>query len=168
MGLQDFIAIDFETANGQRSSVCSVGLVVVERGVLTNELYSLIHPNPNYYTYWCTQVHGLTRADTDDAPYFPEVWQELSRHLPTGLPFVAHNAPFDEGCLRAAFQCYDMAYPTAYRFLCTLSGARRYFGRSLPNHQLHTVSAHCGYDLTQHHHALADARACAHIALALL
>jgi len=27
--MQDFAAIDFETANGQRSSVCSVGVVVV-------------------------------------------------------------------------------------------------------------------------------------------
>ena len=31
--------------------------------------------------------------------------------------------------------------------------------------QLHTVSEHCGYDLKQHHHALADAEACAAIAL---
>lgn len=27
--MYDFAAIDFETANGQRSSVCSVGVVVV-------------------------------------------------------------------------------------------------------------------------------------------
>ena len=33
------------------------------------------------------------------------------------------------------------------------------------NHQLHTVAAACGYDLQNHHHALADAEACAAIAL---
>jgi DNA polymerase-3 subunit epsilon len=38
------------------------------------------------------------------------------------------------------------------------------FGSRLPNHQLHTVAAHCGYDLANHHHALADAEACAWIA----
>ena len=27
--MQDFVAIDFETANWQRSSVCSVGIVIV-------------------------------------------------------------------------------------------------------------------------------------------
>ena len=27
--MQDFVAIDFETANSERSSVCSVGIVVV-------------------------------------------------------------------------------------------------------------------------------------------
>lgn len=30
--MKDFAAIDFETANGQRSSICSVGLVVVRDG----------------------------------------------------------------------------------------------------------------------------------------
>ena len=30
--MTDFAAIDFETANGQRSSVCSVGVVVVRHG----------------------------------------------------------------------------------------------------------------------------------------
>ena len=32
------------------------------------------------------------------------------------------------------------------------------------NHQLHTVSEYCGYHLENHHHALADAEACAWIA----
>lgn len=34
----------------------------------------------------------------------------------------------------------------------------------LENHQLHTVAAACGYNLANHHHALADAEACAWIA----
>jgi DNA polymerase III epsilon subunit-like protein len=36
------------------------------------------------------------------------------------------------------------------------------------NHQLHTIAAACGYDLKNHHHALADAEACAAIALYIL
>ena len=45
---------------------------------------------------------------------------------------------------------------------------RQVFGKELPNHQLHTVAARCGYDLTNHHHALADAEACAQIALLII
>lgn len=30
-GVRDFAAIDFETANGKRTSVCSVGVVIVRR-----------------------------------------------------------------------------------------------------------------------------------------
>ena len=84
-----------------------------------------------------------------------------------GLPLVAHNAPFDEGCLKAVFRVYQMDYPD-YVFLDTLAASRRCFGHRLPNHQLHTVAAACGFELTRHHHALADAEACAHIAIRLL
>ncbi len=35
-------------------------------------------------------------------------------------------------------------------------------------HQLHTVATACGYQLENHHHALADAEACAGIAREIL
>ena len=47
--MKDFAAIDFETANGQRSSICSVGLVVVRDGEITIRHYRLVRPYPNYY-----------------------------------------------------------------------------------------------------------------------
>lgn len=164
--MTDFAAIDFETANRHRASVCSVGVVVVRHGEVTESFYRLIRPRPNFYSRFNTAVHGLTAADTDEAPEFEEVWHEIAPRI-EGLPLVAHNAPFDEGCLRAAFDLYDLPYP-GYLFFCTCRASRRYFGRQLPNHQLHTVAAACGYDLQNHHHALADAEACAHIALKIL
>lgn len=100
--MQDFVAIDFETANGRRSSVCAVGIVVVRGGEIVDKYYSLIKPSPNYYTYWTTQVHGLTREDTDDKPQFPEVWAQIRDRI-SGLPLVAHNRLFDESCLKAVF-----------------------------------------------------------------
>jgi len=36
------------------------------------------------------------------------------------------------------------------------------------DHQLHTISELCGYHLANHHHALADAEACAWIAKEIL
>lgn len=162
--MQDFVAIDFETANGCRSSVCSVGIVVVKNGEIVDKFYSLIKPVPNFYTVWTTNVHGLTRKDTDNSPLFPEVWAQIAPKI-DGLPLVAHNRPFDEGCLKAVFSKYDMDYP-GYQFLCTLAASRRCL--RLPNHQLHTVAAVCGYDLRDHHHALADAEAAAAIALKIL
>ena len=56
----------------------------------------------------------------------------------------------------------DIDYPD-YEFHCTLSTARRRI-KGLPSYQLHTVAAYVGYELEQHHHALADAEACAWIA----
>ena len=151
----DFAAIDFETANNERSSVCSVGVVIVRNGQIVDKIYRLIRPTPNYYSYFNTRV-----------PIFPDVWKEIAP-LIEGLTLVAHNSPFDEGCLKAAYRTYQMDYPD-YSFLCTCRASRRAFKNQLSNHQLHTVAAACRYDLTQHHHALADAEACAQIAINIL
>lgn len=132
--MTDFAAIDFETANEQPSSVCSVGIVVVSGGKVVDSFYSLIHPEPEYYQWFCQRVHGLGPWDTDEAPVFPHVWEKIAPMI-EGLPLAA---------------------------------SRRHFGCGLPNHQLQTVAAACGYDLQRHHHALADAEACAHIALKIL
>lgn len=164
--MRDFAAIDFETANECRTSVCSVGVVVVRDGRIVDRFYSLIRPEPNYYRGGCCRIHGLSDRDTCSAPHFPEVWRQIEP-LIGGLPLVAHNARFDEGCLRATHQAYGMDYPD-YPFYDTLQASRRFFGSRLPNHQLQTAALACGYDLTQHHHALADAEACAMIALKIL
>lgn len=163
--MQDIAAIDFETANNERSSVCSVGVVIVRGGEIVNKFYSLIKPEPEYYNYRCSQVHGLCSEDTDEAPIFPEVWKQIEP-LIEGLPLVAHNKPFDEGCLKAVFRVYQMDYPD-YEFYDTLCVSRRVLP-DLENHQLQTVAAACGYCLKDHHHALADAEACAWIAREIL
>lgn len=162
----NFAAIDFETANECCSSVCSVGVVVVRNGRIEDRFYSLINPEPGYYKWFCSKVHGLTEEDTCNAPVFPDVWKQIAPKI-EGLPLVAHNAGFDERCLKAVFRTYQMDYPD-YTFYDTLTASRAYFGRTLENHQLQTVAAACGYDLTRHHHALADAEACAVIAMKIL
>lgn len=156
--MNTFAAIDFETANNCRTSVCSVGIVIVRNGRVVDRIYRLIRPNPNYYSYWNTRVHGLGHADTYNAPEFPLVWAEIAPQI-AGLTLVAHNSPFDQACLKAVHDLYGMPYP-GYEFQCTLKTSRKLIPR-LPNYQLHTVSAYCGYDLRNHHHALADAEAAA-------
>lgn len=165
--MEDFVAIDFETANKFSSSVCSVGIVIVRGGEIVEKIYELIRPTPNWYFYTNSRIHGLKRADTEDALPFNKVWEKIAPRL-GGLPFVAHNSMFDEGCLKAAFKAYKMRYPSNYRFYCTCKAARAALGDTIENHRLPTVAAYFGYDLTQHHHALADAEACAIIAKNLL
>jgi DNA polymerase-3 subunit epsilon len=163
--MKTFAAIDFETANYLRSSVCSVGIVVVRNGKVAEKFYRLIRPCPNRYS-WFTNIHGLSDADTCNAPDFPAVWAEMAPKI-VGLPLVAHNSPFDESCLRAAHEAYGMPYPD-YVFCCTRLASRRMFGSALPDYHLDTVAAHCGFDLQNHHNALADAEACAAIAVRVL
>ena len=179
--MKDFIAIDFETANECHSSVCSIGMVLVRDGEIINSFYSLIKPEPDYYKWFCQQVHGLGHEDTDDAEVFPYVWKRMQKELlegieilsedtqdnPDAIPLVAHNACFDGRCLKEVFMCYQMDYPE-FVFHDTLAASRKHFGDDLENHQLQTVAAACGYNLVDHHHALADAEACAWIAREIL
>ena len=84
--MRDFVAIDFETANGRRCSVCSVGLIIVRDGEIVDRFYSLIKPTPNYYSYWTTEIHGLTHDDTMSfivhlqPPAAPSTSQAISSH----------------------------------------------------------------------------------------
>ena len=176
--MKDFAAIDFETANCERSSVCSVGVVIYREGEMVDEFYSLIKPEPEYYNYWCSQVHGLTAKDTENAPVFPFVWEKVEALLKQygiegvnsmngerGLPLVAHNKAFDESCLKAVFRVYQMDYPD-YEFYCTCIASRKVWPGG--HHNLDIIAARCGYDLQNHHNALADAEACAAIAREIL
>ena len=112
-----------------------------------------------------TESVKYSHEDTDDAPVFPKVWAQIEP-LIEGLPLVAHNKPFDEGCLKAVFRVYQMDYPD-YEFYDTLCVSRQVLP-DLENHQLQTVAAACGSELEDHHHALADAEACAWIAREIL
>ncbi len=69
--MQDFVAIDFETANGRRSSVCSVGIVIVRGGVIVDRFYSLIQPSPKLLyilDYWGPRTHPSGYWRTTDIP----------------------------------------------------------------------------------------------------
>ena len=171
--MNNFVAIDFETANGKKSSICSVGIVIVKDGEIVDNFYSLVRPTPNYYASFCQEVHGLSYCDTNEEREFPDVWADAQRkiheyfpYIEDGeVPFVAHNKAFDENCLKAVFAAYEIAYPN-YEFECTLLKSRRVWREG--HHNLDIIARYCGYDLTNHHHALADAVACAWIAREIL
>lgn len=160
--MKNFVALDFETANHHRSSVCSVGLVFVESGIVIDKYYELIKPTPNFYSYWNTNVHGLVYDDTVESQRFSELWKDISKRIKK-MPLVAHNSMFDEGCLKAVLSAYDLPIHQN-PFFCTYRKSKSMFP-NLPNHKLNTVAAYLGFELENHHHALADAEACAHIAL---
>lgn len=117
--MKTFVALDFETANQYRTSVCSIGLVFVENGIIVDKYYQLIKPVPNFYSYWNTQVHGLVFNDTEYAKDFSSLWTDISKQIKK-MPLVAHNSMFDEGCLKAVLQAYDLPIHQN-KFLCTYS-----------------------------------------------
>ncbi len=66
--MKNFAAIGCKTANFERTSVSSVGVVVVRDGKKEHLFYFLEHSEPDYYYYVCSRVNDLYREDTEDAP----------------------------------------------------------------------------------------------------
>lgn len=158
----NFIAFDFETANSERSSACSIGLAFVENGKLVGSEHILIKPTPNYYDSFNTALHGIGDRQTRNKKTFKQLWKELKPYF-HNQTIVAHNAAFDCSVLRYALDISKLEYPNSdYHCTWRLSQA----SLDLYGHDLHTVSSHFKIKL-KHHHAESDAKASALIALKL-
>ena len=158
------IGIDFETANSARNSACQVGLVVLEKGRVIDEFVSLIRPPGDFGTIQMS-IHGITPSRVAKAPTLASIWPLVSAFLARGKRIVAHNAAFDRSVLFASLAHHGIAAPPI-DFECTVALARSRLPR-LGDHKLPTVCAALGITFTDHHNALADARAAAKIAWAL-
>ncbi len=158
----NFIAYDFETANHQMHSACSIALVMVKNNEIVGSYYSLIKPETPFHPKNC-EIHGIYPEDIIDAPSFVEVWHEINHYFKENRLIVAHNASFDNRVLAACLEYCGL--PEAHFLsLCTVRTSRKLY-KELPNHKLNTVSNYLGIDLKQHHHALDDSLACANILL---
>jgi len=158
--MEPFVAIDFETANTQRSSACSVGLVRVESGKIVGAEHYLIRPPSRHFRF--TYVHGISWEDVEGAGTFRDVWREV-KHLVKGAKFfVAHSASFDRDVLRTTMEWHDMRV-TALPFACIRQLAANHW--QLRPAKLPDVCKYLDVPLARHHDALEDATAAARIAL---
>ncbi len=161
----NFIAIDFETANFDKNSACSVGLIRYVNGQIVDELYTLIRPPTNYFVPRFIEIHGITPLMTQNEESFEAVWQEklfpflINEPEPDNVsPFVAHNAGFDMSVLKGCLHHFNLGIPKR-KSICTVQVARRVW-RHLPKHSLPFLAEY--FNITyEAHNALADAHTCA-------
>jgi DNA polymerase III subunit epsilon len=158
----NFIAIDFETATGKRSSICEAGICVVKDGQVKETKSWLVRPEDNAYSYWNMRIHGIQPKDTAHAPEFPEVWAEIRQYLDETPVLVAHNAAFDISCIRKSLELYDLEKPDA-DYYCTFNTARRNYDFSC--YTLDYLCNQFGIPLGTHHRAGDDAEMCAKLFL---
>lgn len=160
--INEFVAIDFETANSNRSSACSIGYAVVIDGKITETGQQLIKPDPPYFDQYLSDfIHHITAKDVKNAPEFLGMWQQLKPIL-SGRPWVAHNASFDISVMRHAFDLTGTPYPEA-TYYCTRI-ISKFLWPGLYNYKLTTVADHLGIQF-QHHNAKQDAIACAKVVI---
>ena len=152
-----YVAIDFETANNEQTSACSVGLAKMQDGVVVDSFYSLIQPPSSYFSPMNISIHGIRPQDVQFAPTFEEIWPNMLLFIGDDL-LIAHNAPFDIGILRAMLSYYDLPIPSL-RYTCTVRISRKVWPQ-FPSHKLTDLSRRFGFDY-QAHHALEDAVNCA-------
>jgi DNA polymerase III subunit epsilon len=159
----NFIAIDFETANSNRSSICSLGIAIVEDGQVVESSEILIRPTPDYYDGFNTALHGISDKHTRNKGTFLEQWHQIRGYF-DGMNVVAHNAAFDCSALRAVLDAAVLDYPD-FDYHCTWRLSQKALPH-LPNHKLDQVSRHFDIAL-KHHNAESDALAAARIAVHL-
>lgn len=156
----NYTVFDVETANNQRDSICSIGIIRCENDNVVYEKGILINPEVEF-NFYNTRINGISAQDVIDAPKFPEVWNEIGKYFNETV-LVAHNAKSMDLC--ALYRTLDRyKLPTVSNdYICTLELAKDIFKNDdlINNYGLDILSKMFDVDLNHHHDALDDTRAC--------
>jgi DNA polymerase-3 subunit epsilon len=150
MSKLNFTAVDFETANNSRNSICQIGICQIENGeVICSESF-LVQPPGNDYSHWNVCIHRISPDMTVDKPLFPEIWETIKKFFEHQL-IVAHNADFDLDCLEKTLEFYNIPVPK-FGIECTFKTT----GLNLVD-----LAESLDIQIICHHNALYDSLACA-------
>lgn len=164
MEIFDFIAIDFETANQYRDSVCQLGITTVKNGKIKDVKSWLINPE-TFFDDFNIRIHGITEERVKNEPTFEELWSTIAPYFGNekiANIIFAHNANFDIKALIATLSRYNLPIPSGI-FGCSLAISRRtWLGE--PSYSLSSLCQKLGIRPGEHD-AGEDSRACAEIVL---
>jgi DNA polymerase-3 subunit epsilon len=161
----EFLALDTET-NGLGGDLCElteVGTALVGGGEVHETWESLVRVE-RPLSRGIERFTGITQGMVDGAPPPAEVLPELAAQL-EGRVLVAHNARFDVGVLRQAFERAGLDWPRPPT-LCTVALARR-FAPLVTKRGLASLADSLGIEVGEVHRALPDALTCARVFCAL-
>lgn len=156
---------DIEVLNAEPSSICSIGIVILEDLKVVKEYYSLIRPRDMRHDPYRYKVHQIMPKDLFKQPTFKQVWEEIKSYFEDQI-VVSHDIQTDMACLRAALKRHHIEYP-ALKMSCTNVLSHLL----LPQLNKYSVTDLCDYyqiPIEHAHHALYDAYACQDILKHLL
>lgn len=156
-----FVALDVETANHDRGSICQIGVACVRPNNEIETWVTYVDPQTTRWVF--TNIHGITNAMVAGAPIFEHVLQLLERAL-EGLTVYQHSG-FDRSAIRAACSKFDRSEPN-WDWQNSVTIARRAWPELKGNggHGLASLKTYLGLSF-DHHDAGEDARAAAEIVL---
>jgi len=157
----DFVAIDVETANADRASICQVGIVGFRDGRVVLCWSRYVNPGERFERV-NVGVHGITAETVKQAPTFPELVEEI-RELIEGRVVVSHTS-FDRVALLRATEKHGLP-----EFECRWLDSARVARKAWPRYArsgfgLANVAKDLGIEF-RHHDAAEDARAAGEILL---
>ncbi len=152
-----FIAIDVETANASRASICQIGLVASDGNTELWRWSSIVDPQEGFEAK-NVEIHHIHPRQVVGAPRFPMVLEAIGPSLREQC--LVSWSEFDHDAVAQAAVKYRVPAPDCF-WLDGCAVARQVWP-DLPNHKLLTVAAALGIDF-DHHNALADAWACCRI-----
>lgn len=161
----DFIVIDFETANNNLNSACSIGIVAVKGTEIIHREQHLIHPPTAEFDPINISIHGITYDDVANCEKFPGIWNRISKYFDNSI-VVAHNAQFDMSVLKNCLDTYSIELPN-FIYLDSQTISRFAIDRSCGN-SLRDRADYFNVLIDNHHNALADAIAAAEICICTL
>ena len=157
-----FIAIDVETANADRASICQIGIVHVRDGEIVDHWQTLVNPE-DWFDPWNVSLHGIDEDDVRNSPIMPEIRGELRWRL-RGSVLVSHTS-FDRVAFERAMDRYHLEQ-LQVTWLDSVKIARRAWPERYGKrgYGLKVIAPDLSIPFG-HHDALEDARAAAEIVL---
>lgn len=157
----DFVAIDFETATSEPTSICSMGICTVEDSYIVDVKEILIKPTPYEFCDYNILIHGITPLTVKNEPTFDECFDEIFPYI-NGKTVIAHNASFDIGAMCSCIELFNLKCPS-FKYMCTVQLSQKAYPE-LASHKLNSLCDAFGITFS-HHHANDDAYACACVLL---
>lgn len=156
-----FFALDVETANHDRASICQVGIACVLPDDRIETWVTLVDPGTDHWVF--SGLHGITPGMVVGAPTIGEVLDLLEERL-AGCPVYQHSG-FDRSAIRAACATLDRQEP-GWNWQNSVTVARAAWPELKGNggHGLASLKQHLGLKF-EHHDAGEDARAAAEVVL---
>lgn len=154
-----FCVVDLETTGGGAADgrITEIGAVKVRGGEVIGDFQTFVNPGQPIPAF-ITVLTGINDRMVADAPR-EDVAVPLLLDFMAGAVFVAHNAPYDSGFIKAACQRLGLTWP-APQVLDTARLSRSVLGKDeVPNHKLATLAQYFRATVTPTHRALDDARA---------
>ncbi len=157
---QSFVVFDLETTgfSNKNDKITEIGAVKVENFKIVDRYSQLINPERDI-SYKVQELTGITHDLIKDKPTIEKVLPEFIEFIGDSV-LVAHNAEFDMGFMQQ--KCREQNIEFKNNSIDTLTLARTLLPH-MKRFRLNLIAKELGIPLINHHRAVDDAEATAHI-----